>query len=143
MRNFNRFTSRQSVSSSNVSGNRHYSKSYSSYTQNSSSSYQQAVVNINHENLVKPYILMVKVSCTQLTGQVNINGRVIKQLNNNNNQFNLSPYLLFGKNIIEVSASYSPRLSLIEVAFLGIDSKIVQHTRGSGELKYTLIVVVE
>jgi hypothetical protein len=86
---------------------------------------------------------MVKASCTQLTGQVNINGRVIKQLNNNNNQFNLSPYLSFGKNIIEILASYSPSLSLIEVAFLGIDSKIVQHTRGSGVLKYTLTVVVE
>ncbi len=141
MRNFNRSTSRQSVSSSSVSGNGYHNRSYSSSTPNSS--YQQAVVNINHKNLANPYILMVKASCTQLTGQVKVNGKVIKQLNINNNQFNLSPYLLLGKNTIEISASYSPSLSLIEVALLGLDSRIVQQTRGSGILKHTLIVIVD
>lgn len=141
MRNFNRSTSRQSVSSSSVSGNGHHNRSYSSSTQNSSS--QQAAVNINHKNLANPYILIVKGSCTQLTGQVKVNGQVIKQLNINNNQFNLSPYLLLGKNTIQISASYSPSLSLIEVALLGLDSRIVQQTRGSGMLKHTLIVIVE
>ncbi len=141
MRNFNSSTSRQSVSSSSVSANGHHNRSYSSSTQNSS--YQQAAVNINNKNLVNPYILSVKASGSQLTGQVQVNGKVIKQLNIKNNQFNLSPYLSIGKNIIEILASYSPSRSLIEVALLGLDTKIVQQTSGTGMLKHTLIVIVE
>lgn len=140
MRNFNSSSSRQSIRSSTISGHGYHNRSYSRSTQNSS--YQQATVNIDLKNLRQPYILSVKSSGTQLTGHVRVNGKVIKQLNINDDQFNLSPYLAIGKNTIELSASYSPSRSLIEIALLGTDTRIVQQTSGTGILRHTLIVVV-
>lgn len=140
MRNFNSSSSRQSIRSSTISGRGYHNRSYSRSTQNSS--YQQATVNINSKNLEQPYILSIKSSATQLTGQILVNGKVIKQLNINQDRFNLSPYLAIGKNTIEILASYSPSLSLIEIALLGTDTRIVQQSSGTGILKHTLIVIV-
>ena len=98
MRKFSTSTSRQRIRSSSVSGSRHHSRSSSTSTHNGSC--QQAAVNVDSKNLGLPYILNIKISGTQLTGQVKVNGRIIKQLNSNNNQFNLSSFLSIGKNTI-------------------------------------------
>ncbi|MGV2826833.1 hypothetical protein [Myxosarcina sp. GI1(2024)] len=140
MRNFNSSSSRKSSRSSTIAGRRYHNRSYGRSTQNSS--YQQASVNIDPKNLEQPYILSIKSSATQLTGQILVNGKVIKQLNINDDRFDLSPYLAIGKNTIEILASYSPSLSLIEIALLGTDTRIVQQSSGTGILKHTLIVIV-
>ena len=140
MRKFSTSTSRQRIRSSCVSGSRHYSRSSSTSTHNGSC--QQAAVNVDSKNLGLPYILNIKISGTQLTGQVKVNGRIIKQLNSNNNQFNLSSFLSIGKNTIEVLAPYCPSLTFMGVELLGPDIRVVQQTSGTGVLSHTLIVIV-
>ena len=138
MRNFSRSTSRQRNSSH--SGTRHYARSSSTSTANSS--YQQAAINIDSHNLSLPYLLRVNLEGTQLTGYVKVDGKVIKQLNLNNHQFNISPYLSLDKNTIEILAEYDPPSSVVEIELLGCDTRVVQQTSGSGVLNYTLIVTV-
>ena len=140
MKNFSSSASRQRIRNSTISGRRYHTRSSSRSTQNAS--YQQATVNVDSKNLGLPYILSVKILGTQLTGQVKVNGKVIKELNSNNNEFNLSPYLLLSKNTIEILAPCSPNLSFIEVELLGPDTKVVQQASGTGALRHTLIVIV-
>ncbi len=140
MINFSSSTSGQRIKNSSTSGRIHYARSSSTSTQNGSC--QQATVNIDSKNLGIPYILSVKISDTQLTSQVKVNGKLIKQLNSNNNQFNLSPYLLIVKNTIEILAPYSPSLTFMGVELLGPDTRVVQQTSGIGVLTHTLIVIV-
>ena len=137
---FSSSTSRQSTRNSNNFGCIHYARSSSTSTQNGS--YQKAAINVNSQNLGKPYILNVEISDPQLTCQVKINGEVAQQLNSTNSHFNLSPYLLLGKNIVEILAPYSSNLSFIGVELLGPDTRVVQRTSGIGALSHTLIVIV-
>ena len=140
MRKFSSSTSRQRIRSFSISASRHYSRSSSTSTHNGS--YQQAAVNVDSQNLVLPYILNIKISGTQLTGQVKVNGRIIKQFNSNDNQLNLSPFLSIGKNTIEILAPYSPSLTFMGLELLGPDIRVVQQTSGTGVLSHTLIVIV-
>ena len=138
MRNYSRATSKQRNFHSST---RRYARSSSTSTANSSS--QQSSIKINAENLRLPYLLRVNLSGNKLTGYIKINGKVIKQLNLNNHQFNLSPYLSIDKNTIEILAQYEPPSSVVEIEFLGCDTRVVQQTSGSGVLDYTLVVMVE
>ncbi len=140
MRNFSSSVSRQRSRSSTISRSRCSTRSSSTSTQNSSS--QQAALNIDAKNLGLPYILNVKISGNKPTGQVKVNGQLIKQLNSNNNQFNLSPYLLSGKNRIEILVPYFPSLTFMDVELLGPDTRVVQQTSGIGALSHTLIIIV-
>lgn len=139
MINFSSSSSRQTIRNSSTSGRRYYARSSSTSSQNGSE--QQAAVNIDSQNLELPYLLSVNISGTQLTGKIKVDGKVIKRLNNNNNRFNLSPYLSIGKNTIEVLAQYLPRSSSIGVEFLGSDTRVVQKTGGNGVLRYILTVM--
>lgn len=139
MRNFSSSTSRQRKSSSRP-GIRHYARSSS--TSSANNSYQQAAINIDSQNLELPYILRINISGTQLIGHIKVNGKVIKQLNLNNHQFNLSPYLSIDQNTIEILAQYNPPSSAVEIELLGCDTRVVQQTSGSGVLNYTLTVMV-
>ena len=141
MRNFSSSTSRQRIRSSSTSGRRHYVRSSSASTQNGS--YQQNTVSIDAHNLRLPYLLSVNISGTQLTGQVKFNGKVIKKLTSNYNQFNISPYLSIGKNTIEILAQYYPSSSSVGVELLGSDTRVVQQTSGSGVLRHILTVMVK
>ncbi len=141
MINFSSSSSRQTIRNSSISGRRYYARSSSTSGQNGS--YQQAAVNIDSHNLELPYLLSVNISGTQLTGKIKVDGKVIKRLSNNNNQFNLSPYLSIGKNTIEVLAQYFPPSSSIGVEFLGSDTRVVQQTSGSGVLRHILTVMVK
>ena len=140
MKNFSSSASRQRIRNSTISGRRYHTRSSSTSTQNGS--HQQASVNVDSKNLRLPYILSVKISGTQLTGQVKVNGKVIKELNSNNNEFNLSPYLLISKNTIEILTQDCPSLSFIGVELLGPDTRVVQQASGTGVLRHTLIVIV-
>ncbi len=140
MRKVSSSTSKQKIRSSNVSSSRNYSRSSSTSTHNGSC--QQASINVDSKNLGLPYILNIKISGTQLTGQVKVNGRIIKQFNSNNNQLNLSPFLSIGKNTIEILAPYSPSLTFMRVELLGPDTRVFQQTSGTGVLSHTLIVIV-
>ena len=140
MNDFHQSTKRHQSRNFNTVGHRQYARSSSSSSSNNSS--QQAFVNLDSENLKRPYIVSVNTSAKELTGIVTAQGKVIKQLNSDRTQFNLSPYLSVGKNTIEILAQYSPSSSEIEVKLVGLDTKVVQQTRGSGVLTYTLTVMV-
>lgn len=140
MNNFSRFTNRYQTNNFNTVGSRQYARSSSRSSSNTT--FQQAVVNIDVENLKRPYILSVNTSANQLTGTLTTKGKVVKQLNSDRSQFNLSPYLSSGKNTIEILAQYSPSSSIVEIELSGLDTKVVQRTRGCGVLKYTLMIMV-
>ena len=140
MNDFRQSTKRHQSRNFNTVGHRQYARSSSSSSRNNSS--QRAFVNLDSENLKRPYIVSVNTSAKELTGTVTAQGKVIKQLNSDRTQFNLSPYLSVGKNTIEILAQYSPSSSEIEVKLVGLDTEVVQQTRGSGVLTYTLTVMV-
>jgi hypothetical protein len=87
-------------------------------------------------------MLKVDASNAQLNGHITINENRIIKLTNKQESINLSPYLFRGKNIIEISGSYSPQNSRITIEFSGTGNQITQQTSGSGILKHTLIVEV-
>ena len=143
MNDFRQSTKRHQTRNFNTVGHRQYARSSSSSSSSSSNnSSQRAFVNLDSENLKRPYIISVNTSAKEITGTITAQGKVIKQLNSDRTQFNLSPYLSVGKNTIEILAQYSPSSSEIEVKLVGLDTEVVQQTRGSGVLTYTLTVMV-
>ena len=101
-----------------------------------------STISIDRANLRQPQMLKVDASNAQLNGHITINENRIIKLTNKQESINLSPYLFRGKNIIEISGSYSPQNSRITIEFSGTGNQITQQTSGSGILKHTLIVEV-
>ena len=135
-----------------TNANKRYARSFSTAVANNSSGYQyhQSNVNLNSVNLRLPYILSINAYGTQLTGQVTVDGEVIKRLESSSGRpwrafserINLSPYLSMGTNQVEILANYSPGSSPIRVEFVGPDTKIAQQTSGSGILRHTMTIIV-
>ncbi len=101
-----------------------------------------STISIDRENLRQPQILKIDASNARLNGHITINENRIIKLANKQESINLSPYLFRGKNVIEISGSYSPQNSRITIEFSGTGNQITQQTSGSGILKHMLIVNV-
>ncbi|MDM9379894.1 hypothetical protein QUB80_04170 [Chlorogloeopsis sp. ULAP01] len=119
-------------------------KGFSSFSEQSSysSGYQQSSLNLSAANLNKPNILRINTSGTQLNGAIILNGKVVKRLNNNKVEINLSPLLSVGEHKVEISGRYIPKSSGINIEFSGPGTNIVQQTSGNGILNYVLEVSV-
>lgn len=118
--------------------------SFSSASQqsSSSSSYQKSSVGVNAANLGKPHMLSVKSSANQLTGEIRIDGKVVKQIRNNKVDINLSPYLSMGEHKVEISARYSPADSDVSIEFNAPGTSNNQQTSGNGSINYQMDVSV-
>jgi len=119
-------------------------RSFSSTSQqsNSSSSYQTSAVGLNAANLGKPHMLTVQSSANQLTGEIRIDGKVVKQIRNSKVDINLSPYLSVGEHKVEISARYAPADSDITIAFNAPGTSNNQQTSGNGSINYQMDVSV-
>ncbi|WP_052055588.1 hypothetical protein [Myxosarcina sp. GI1] len=137
-----RFTNKQRTSSFSAVSSGQYTRSSSSSSSSSGTASQQAFVNLDAANINYPYNLNVNTSAASLNGTVTVNGKAVAQLNSNRSHLNLSPYLSIGTNVIEISAQYSPNSSEIEVRLSGVDTNVVQQSRGSGVLNCTLTILV-
>jgi hypothetical protein len=137
-------TQNSSVTSVNSTQSSDMNRSVTFSGQSSSGSfgYQQSSISVNAANLRQPHILSINTSGTQLAGEITINGKVVKTLNNSKEEINLSPFLSEGEHKVEISARYAPSSSSISVKFDGPGTNVSQQTSGDGVLKATMNVTV-
>jgi hypothetical protein len=133
----------QSSSNSNNSGNERTFISDKSQQSSNSSNFQRSTLNLQATNLNQPHVLKINSTGTQLQGQITINGKVVKQLSNNQSQINLSPYLSTGQQKVEISANYTPVSATVNVEVNGSGNNISQQSSGSGKLNYSLDLSVQ
>ncbi len=110
----------------------------SSSSSSSSSGYQKNSLNVSAVNLSQPHILRINTSGSQLSGEITINGKVVKRLNNNQAEINLSPFLSVGEHKVEISGRYAPASSAVSVEISAPGTNVTQQTSGNGVLNYTL-----
>ncbi|WP_232224187.1 hypothetical protein [Mastigocladopsis repens] len=105
--------------------------------------YQKSSLNLNAANLNQPHILSINASGAQMTGEITVNGNVVKQINNDKNvKIDLSRYLSVGEHTVEISARYSPPSSSVSVELSGPGANVTQQNSGNGALNYTMDVSV-
>jgi hypothetical protein len=127
------------------SGNSMNNNNYTASTnwQYSSSSQRQDTVNFNSTPAEQPYLLSVSANTTtQLTGQIFVNGVVVRQIKQNKTLINLSPYFSKGRQKIEISGSYKPASSSVLVELSGPGTQVTQQTGGNGRLTQSLMIDV-
>lgn len=106
---------------------------------------QQTTVNVSSSDLDKPHVLSISASQqeTQLTGEISLNGQLIKSFTGNHNVLDLSPYLTLGRQIVSISGNYTPSHASVKIELTGKTTHISQETGGSGELQQQLIFNVK
>lgn len=106
-------------------------------------SYQQSSLQVSAANLNRPHLLSINTSGAQMTGEITVNGKVVKQLNNNSNvNIDLSRYLSVGEHTVAISARYAPSSSPISVELNGPGTSMTQQNSGNGVVNYTMKVSV-
>ncbi|MBD2608890.1 hypothetical protein H6G81_31330 [Scytonema hofmannii FACHB-248] len=108
-----------------------------------SSQYQRSTLNVDAASLSQPHILSINSSATQLKGQIVVDGKVVKRLNKNSSEINLSPYLSMGQHNVEITARYSPPTSGVSVQINGPGTNVAQQNSGDGALNYKIDVNVQ
>jgi len=105
---------------------------------------QQTTINLNLADLNQPHILRVGTSIreTQLTGQIKLDGKVIKTISNNQTEINLAPSLTQGRQVIEILGNYSPSYAAVIVEFTGTNTQVYQKTGGNGNFSQKIIIEV-
>ncbi len=135
-------TSQTSSSDSSDSSGTQQSFTTSQNTSDSSGGTQHTVFNLNAANLSQPHILSIKTSGNQLTGEITVNGKLIKRLNKNSENINISPFLSVGEQTVKISARYAPASSSVNVGLSGPGTNVLQQNSGNGILNYTMDVTV-
>ncbi|PAX59636.1 hypothetical protein [Brunnivagina elsteri] len=110
---------------------------------NIQTSIQESTFSLSSANLNQPQTLKINSSGTKLKGEISINGKVVQQLDKNQSEINLSPYLSTGTQKVEIKANYTPTNADVSVEIEGSGSNISQQTSGSGTLNYTLNLTVQ
>lgn len=104
---------------------------------------QSDSINISAANRKQPYILKINSSGAKIRGTIKINGKIVKRLNSNQSQINLSPYLSRGQKKVEVSARYTPATASVSLEMKSDDNNISQQTSGDGIINYILNLNVQ
>lgn len=105
--------------------------------------YQKTSLNLSAANLSKPHLLSIHTSDAQMTGEITVNGKVVKQISNEKNvNIDLSRYLSVGEQKVEISARYNPPSSSVSVELNGPGTNVTQQNSGNGALNYTMDVSV-
>lgn len=125
----------QTESSSDMNNSTVFSSQHSS---SESSGYQHSAVNLSAVNLREPHILRINTSANQLTGEITVNGKVVKRFTNNQEEINLSPLLSKGEHKVQISARYAPASSSVSLELNSPDTNVTQQTSGNGTINYTL-----
>jgi cytoskeletal protein RodZ len=108
-----------------------------------SSQSQRSTLNLDAASLSQPNILSINSSATKLRGQIVVDGKVVKRLNKNSSEINLSPYLSMGQHKVEITARYSPPTSGVNVQINGPGTNVAQQNSGDGALNYKIDVNVK
>jgi uncharacterized protein YxeA len=128
------------TSSVHVDSNSNDMRNSSTFSQQSSysSGYQTSSVTLSATDLRQPHILRISTSGSQLSGDIVLDGRVVKRLSSSQVEINLSPLLSVGEHIVEISGRYAPASSGVSVELNGPGISSSQQTSGNGLLNYTL-----
>ncbi|BAY43260.1 hypothetical protein SAMD00079811_08390 [Scytonema sp. HK-05] len=130
-----------SGSSSDMNRSRTFSSQHSS--SGDSFGYQKSSLTLSAANLSKPHILSINTSGAQMTGEITVNGKVVKQISNDKNvNIDLSRYLSVGEQKVEISARYNPPSSSVSVELSGPGTNVTQQNSGNGALNYSMDVSV-
>ncbi len=127
-----------SLISTNSSSDMHNYFSTFSQQSNFSSTYQQNFLTFRATHLSQPHILTVKTSGNQLQGEITLDGKIVKLLNNNQVEINLSPLLSVGEHQVKISGRYAPVSSSASITLNGPGTNVVQQTSGNGILHYVI-----
>ena len=133
----------QSSSNSNNSDDAKTFTSFKRQQLSNSSNFQRTSLNLQAVNLNQPHVLKINSTGTQLQGQITINGKVVKQLNSNQSEINLSPYLSTGQQKVQISANYTPPSAAVNVEVNGSGNNISQQASGNGTLNYSLDLTIQ
>jgi hypothetical protein len=106
------------------------------------SSYQQTSIAVNSANFQQPHWLKITSIAKQLSGEISLNGRVIKKLTGDRTQIDLAPYLSKGQHRLEIALNYVPNNASIDISFSAPGTNVVQQTSGNGKLRHNLIITV-
>ena len=137
------FSSTTQTSSSDSSDSSGTQQSFTtSQNTSDSSGTQHNSFNLNAANLSQPHMLSIKTSGNQLTGEITVNGKLVKRLNKNSENINISPFLSVGEQTVKISARYAPASSSVNVGLSGPGTNVLQQNSGNGILNYTMDVTV-
>ncbi|MBD2773138.1 hypothetical protein [Iningainema tapete] len=132
-------SSQTSVHTESSSDDMNNSTVFSSQRSSSDSSgYQHSAVTLSADDLRQPHILRINTSGSQLSGEITVNGRVVKRFTNNQEEINLSPLLSKGEHKVQISARYAPVSSSVSLELSSPDTNVSQQTSGNGIINYTL-----
>ena len=136
-------SNRQEKTIMNYSRNFVSSSSFTSTRSQNSYQQQTAGVSVNSNVLKYPHILSIKTTDnTQMNGEVSVDGVVIKKLQGSQISFNLAPYLTKGDKKVEISGTYKPASSSVEIEFSGPSTSVTQQMGGNGRLNQTIVITV-
>lgn len=128
-------------SSSDMNRSRTFTSQHSS--SGDSFGYQKSSLTLSAANLSQPHTLSINTSGAQMTGEISVNGKVVKQISNDKNvKIDLSRYLSVGEHKVDISARYNPPSSSVSVELSGPGTNVTQQNSGNGALKYSMDVSV-
>jgi hypothetical protein len=105
-------------------------------------SYQENLIDLSSKELQHPLLLKIEASdVNTLSGQITIGDRTIATLKNNL-IVDLSSWLHFGTNTIEIIGRYQPKNNSITVDIKGRTINTTTSSGGSGILQQKLIINV-
>jgi hypothetical protein len=106
---------------------------------------QSSSTNLSFADLKQPHIFKISTldAPIQITGKISCNGRLIQNIKTQSTQFNLSPLLRRGRNVIQISGQYRPKDAIVAIELKGAETRIRQEVSGSGVLNQELVLEVE
>lgn len=104
---------------------------------------QRSTINLFEEDLRDPHYLRINTSSDSLRGEVQLNNRILSNLNRRNIEIDLAPLLRRGKNIVEIYGENSSANSSITLEFRGPQTRITQRTSGNSDINQILLINVE
>ncbi len=115
----------------------------SAQSSSQSTSQQQTSLNLRSSDLRQPHILTIATSGTALTGQIILDGEIIKQVTETQVEINLSPYLSVGQHTLEVSVGYTPASASISVELTAPNTQVMNQTSGNGRISHIFNIRVD
>ena len=107
-------------------------------------SLQSTSINLNQADLNRPLLLTVKaLNGARIQGKISVNGQVIKALQSNTSQVNLSNYLGRGNYNIVITGSYYPSQGSVIITLDGNGTQISQQTSQTGFLNQQINLEVQ
>ncbi|MDJ0510623.1 MAG: hypothetical protein QNJ64_15415 [Crocosphaera sp.] len=105
---------------------------------------QSTSINLNHNDLSQPLVLTIKaLNGANIKGEIYLNGQVIKTLQGNTTEVNLSNYLSRGNYGILITGMYYPSQSSVSITLDGNGTQVSQQTGKTGLLKQQINLEVQ